>query len=417
MAKDRKMKKLNLLLIALAIVPMVSCLKYDPKITVADMKETIGYLASDSLKGRAAGSTGDSLAAVYVRDKLGAAGLQLLFDNGFETFQILTQVEPGEGNSLKVDGKEFVANTDFQPYSFTANKNFSGKVVFAGYGFDIREDSLQWDDYKSVNADGKWVLVLKGDPELEKQESVFVKYSDERTKVLAATDHKAAGVLLVAGPSLEADDKLAPMFFDKNSSSYDIPVIQITRAVADEILKKSKKTIASLSEEINKSLQPMAFEVEANVTANASVVRKEVETRNVAAILPGTDSTLKNEIIIIGAHHDHLGMGGPGSGSRALDTIAVHNGADDNASGVAAVIELAEKAAAEKSNRRTLVFATFAAEEMGLVGSREFVARPPVDLSKVVAMVNFDMVGRFDTAKTLSIGGDQNIAGSRGIAE
>jgi Zn-dependent M28 family amino/carboxypeptidase len=128
----------------------------------------------------------------------------------------------------------------------------------------------------------------------------------------------------------------------------------------------------------------------------------------VVALLPGTDSNLKNEYVVVGAHFDHLGMGGPGSGSRATDTLAVHNGADDNASGVAAVIQLAEKLASEKKNKRSIIFVAFGAEEMGLVGSKEFTGKPPVETDKMVAMFNFDMVGRLDPAANgLSIGGTQ----------
>jgi len=126
----------------------------------------------------------------------------------------------------------------------------------------------------------------------------------------------------------------------------------------------------------------------------------------VVAVIPGNDETLKNEYVVVGGHYDHLGMGGPGSGSRAVDTIAIHNGADDNASGVSVVIQLAEKMAAERKNKRSVIFAAFGAEEMGLVGSKAFTANPPVESDKIVGMFNFDMVGRLDsTSNGLSIGG------------
>jgi Zn-dependent M28 family amino/carboxypeptidase len=133
----------------------------------------------------------------------------------------------------------------------------------------------------------------------------------------------------------------------------------------------------------------------------------------VAAILPGRDPVLKNEYVVVGAHYDHLGKGGPGSGTRALDTVAIHYGADDNASGVAAMLDVAARAKSEKKNRRSIVFVAFGAEEMGLIGSKQFTGAPPVDLSKATAMFNFDMVGRLDTAsRALSIGGTQTSAES-----
>ena len=154
--------------------------------------------------------------------------------------------------------------------------------------------------------------------------------------------------------------------------------------------------------------KPLSVQTKSKVSVNINVILKEAQTRNVVALLPGTDSGLKNEYIVVGAHFDHLGMGGPGSGSRMVDTSAVHNGADDNASGVAMIIQLAEKLAAQKSNKRSIVFAAFSAEEMGLVGSKEFVNKPPVEMAKIKAMFNFDMVGRFDEKNNgLSIGGSQ----------
>jgi Zn-dependent M28 family amino/carboxypeptidase len=132
---------------------------------------------------------------------------------------------------------------------------------------------------------------------------------------------------------------------------------------------------------------------------------KETTTRNVVAMLPGNDETLKDEYVVVGAHFDHLGMGGPGSGSRAIDTVAVHNGADDNASGVSAVIQLAEKLAGDKSNKRSVLFVAFGAEEMGLLGSKAFTMKPPVETDKMVTMFNFDMIGRLKEDNSLTISG------------
>jgi hypothetical protein len=131
---------------------------------------------------------------------------------------------------------------------------------------------------------------------------------------------------------------------------------------------------------------------------------REVESSNILAFLEGSDPDLKDQYVIIGAHHDHLGMGGEGSSSRRQDTVAVHNGADDNASGVAGVLEISEKLVTE-SPARSILFATFGAEEMGLVGSKYLVEHPPVDLSKVQAMINLDMIGRLNEERQLQIGG------------
>lgn len=382
--------------------------KFDPEITIKDLKENIEYLASDELKGRKSGEAGDLLAAEYIRAKFRNAGLELMYNNGFQKLGLVTSAEIGEGNKLTVNGINFEVEKHFLPYAFSANTSVTADLVFAGYGLEVDRDSLQWNDYKDVDVAGKWVLALQGDPDLENPQSPYIEFSSERSKALFASDRKAAGLILVAGKKFSETDQLSSLIFDKNSARYSIPVIQVTREVANKILAESNSTIENLETEIDSLNKTMNLKLNVTVSVTANVNQKETETRNVVALLPGTDKNLKNEYVIVGAHFDHLGMGGPGSGSRVTDTLAVHNGADDNASGVAAVIQLAEKLAAEKKNKRSIIFVAFGAEEMGLVGSKEFTNKPPVETEKMVGMFNFDMVGRLDnTTKALSIGGTQ----------
>jgi len=398
------MKNLALLII---ILIFASCgQKFNPEITVDDLKETIYYLASDSLKGRQSGEEGNNIAAYYIREKFKNAGLQTLYDDGFQKFSLVAAAELEDGNSLTVSNRSFEVEKDFLPYAFSANTTVEAGVVFGGYGIQVNRDSLKWDDFGSTDVSGKWIMVLQGDPDLDNPNSPYLEFSSERSKGLTASDKSAAGLILVAGPKFSTDDKLSDLFFDKNSSRFSIPVIQITREVANEILLGTGETVESLETKINEQQAGLALPTNATVKASINVALKEEETQNVVAMLPGTDPLLKDQFVVVGAHFDHLGMGGPGSGSRALDTIAVHNGADDNASGVAAVIELAEKFAAEKIHRRSIIFVAFSAEEMGLVGSKAFTNNPAVEMDQIVAMFNFDMVGRLDsTENALSIGG------------
>ncbi len=398
---------MKLFVLILIVAVFSACTKkFDPEITVKDLKASIGYLASDSLKGRKTGEAGDLLAAEYIRQKFENAGLQLLDENGFQPFDLVTSAEVGDGNELTVDGSSFQVKTDFLPYAFSANTKVSAGVVFAGFGIEINKDTLQWDDYKGVDVSGKWVLALQGDPDLDNAQSPFVEFSGDRSKALLASDKNAAGLILVAGKKFSEKDELTPLVFDKNSSRYSIPIIQVTREVADKMLAGTGQTVEKLESEIENSKNTVHLNLKANVDATINVLQKEAESRNVVALLPGNDPVLKDQYIVVGAHFDHLGMGGPGSGSRAIDTIAIHNGADDNASGVAEIIELAEKAAAEKKNKRSIIFASFSGEEMGLVGSKAFTNNPPVPIEKIVAMLNFDMVGRLDTTtNALDIGG------------
>jgi aminopeptidase YwaD len=370
------------------------------------VKKTIGFLASEELAGRKPGEAGDQMAARFIRNQFESLGLQLLYDDGFQKFSLVSSVELGDNNYVNHNDLNFTINTDFLPYSFSGNTNLVSRAVFVGYGLCINSDSLVWNDYSGADVAGKWVIVLKGDPELNNPESAFADYSGERFKVLCALDKGAAGIIFVAGREYSEKDELQGLFYDKNSSTYPVPVIQVTRQVANIFLNENQITIEDAEKQIINTRQPLSIHIDKVINGSADVIQKQVMTSNVAAILRGTDPVLSNECIVIGAHYDHLGLGGPGSGSRMPDTLAVHYGADDNASGVAAVIDIARRAVANGSLKRSLIFAAFGAEEMGLLGSSAFTADPPADLGKVVAMFNFDMVGRLDSAsRLLSIGG------------
>jgi hypothetical protein len=198
--------------------------------------------------------------------------------------------------------------------------------------------------------------------------------------------------------------------------SVDIPVLRIKKEVADVILSKSKNTIALLEKKLNDTKKPFSFSTKVSVNGKAEIVRELANTRNVVMLLPGEDPKLKDEYIILGAHFDHLGMGGPGSGSRALDTIGIHHGADDNASGVAMMLELAEKFAETKgSHKRSILCLSFSGEEEGLLGSKHFVDDPGIDLSRVNVMINMDMVGRLNETNNLQIGGVGTATGLKAL--
>ncbi len=400
---------MKIIVFVILITILASCeSKFNPEITVEEIKENVEYLASDSLRGRKPGEPGDFLAADYIRSKFEAAGLELLFDNGFQYFNLVSSAELGEGNTLEVNQKSFAAEADFLPYAFSANTTVKAEVVFAGYGIEVDRDTLKWNDFEGVEIGGKWIMALQGDPDLDNPTSPFLEFSSERAKGLTASDKNAAGLILVAGPKYSESDELSSLFFDKNSSRFGIPVLQVTRKVANEILAESGKTIESLEAAIFENNAGINLPTKSILSVSVNVKLKETTTQNVVAMIPGTDDKLKNEYVVLGGHYDHLGMGGPGSGSRAVDTVAVHNGADDNASGVAAVIQLAEKISSTKTNKRSIIFVAFGAEEMGLVGSKAFTSKPPVQSEKMIAMFNFDMVGRLDSAtEALSIGGTQ----------
>jgi hypothetical protein len=384
------------------------------QVTVKELQEHIKYLSSDSLKGRLTGSPGDSLAAEYIKGKLLSYGLVPLSGDGLQRYKVTKRVVPGKSNSLSVNGIKYTLDKEFMPLAFSSNSGMESEAVFAGYGFNINNDSLKWNDYNGIDVKGKWVVILRGDPEAENNKSPFISFSADRDKALLAKDMGAAGVLMVSGPLFDPQDAFEALNLE--GYSVDIPVLRIKKDIADKILLKSNNTIAVLEKKLNDTRKPFSFATKEVVNGKAEIVRELANTRNVVMVLPGEDPLLRDQYIILGAHFDHLGMGGPGSGSRALDTIGIHHGADDNASGVAMMLELAEKFAKTRgSHKRTVLCLSFSGEEEGLLGSKHFVDDPGINLSKVNVMINMDMVGRLNETNNLEIGGVGTAAGLRDL--
>ena len=374
------------------------------QVSVKELQTDIKYLASDSLKGRLTGSPGDSLAADFIRNKLISYGLIPLSGDGFQRFKVTKRVIAGKANSLMMNKINYTINKDFMPLAFSSNAGLESDVIFAGYGFSIKGDSLKWNDFDGIDVKGKWVMILRGDPEPENTKSQFIPFSADRDKALLAKDMGAAGVLMVSGPLSDPKDTFESL--GTEGFSVDIPVLRIKKEVADIILLKSKNNIEALEKKLNDTRKPLSFSSNVTVSGKAEIVRELASTRNVVMLLPGQDEKLKNEYIIIGAHFDHLGMGGAGSGSRAPDTTGIHHGADDNASGVAMMVELAGKFAGTKeSHKRSIVFLAFTGEEEGLLGSKHFTDDPGINLSSVNAMINLDMIGRLNETNNLQIFG------------
>jgi hypothetical protein len=393
----------------IAILLSFSC-SGNREVTVNELRNHEKYLSSDSLKGRLTGSTGDSLAAEYIRKEFTSFGLIPLSGDGWQRFEVTKRIIPGKNNSLLINGTSYIADKDFMPLSFSSNGTLESDVIFAGYGFNITADSLKWNDYFGIDVKDKWVMMLRADPEAENSKSPYIQYSGDRDKSLLAKDMGAAGVLLVSGPVADAQDDFEQL--GTEGFSVGIPVLRIKREVADVILSKSGTTIAKLEKEINSRRKQSGFPTKTAIDASSEIIRETANTRNVVMLLPGEDEHLKNEYVIIGAHFDHLGMGGQGSSSRASDTVDVHHGADDNASGVSMMLELGEKFARTKgSHKRSIIFIAFSGEEEGLLGSKHFTDDPGIDLSKVNAMLNLDMVGRLNDTSMLQISGVGTAAG------
>jgi aminopeptidase YwaD len=373
------------------------------KISTSGLKKHVFFLASDSLKGRYPGTIGDKVAAEYIRDQFQKAGLQLLYQKGLQTFSIVTGIEPGPGNYLVIGKDSTLFDIDYRPMSFSSKGGLNAKISYIGYGIRVEHELFSWDDYHGIDVKGNWVFMLRGKPPVDNKANILDPISTDFGKAVFAKDMGAKGVIFV-NPESTSEDLLESL--SGFSGDAGIPVIQITRKTADMMLLLDGESIYNLETFHKKNLKPKNLTLKPTLNANVDLRETSIETFNVAGILRGQHPVLKNEYLVVGAHYDHLGMGGSGSGSRRPDTHTAHSGADDNASGVAAMIELARALSAERKNlQRSIIFVAFGAEEKGLLGSKFFVNSPPVELAKIKLMVNLDMLGRMKEDNSIQLGG------------
>jgi aminopeptidase YwaD len=372
-----------------------------PQVTAGELLKHVRYLASDQLEGRRAGSRGAELAAQYIANEFKSYGLTPVGDNGtyFQNFEFASGVKPGAVNTFAYSTAAGLRSgelgKDFQPLGFSGSGTVQAGLVFAGYG--ISASGQTYDDYASLDVKGKAVMVLRNSPPSDSVKD-FAQFASLRYKASKAKELGAEALIVVTGPEdSDTDDLLKLNYgFDPSSGNAGIVIVNITRKLADEILRREEATVKDLQETLNRTKTPKSFAVR-GVTIATTVQLTEIRksTKNVVGFLEGRDATLKNQIIVIGAHYDHLGYGGEGSGSLKPDTVAIHHGADDNASGVAGLLELAQAYAANRSElKRSLLFISFSGEELGLLGSAYYVKNPLFPLERTVCMINMDMIGR-----------------------
>jgi aminopeptidase YwaD len=408
------MSKYILAAILVLSISVVAQVNDTPEITVDELKGHIGYLASDELEGRKPGTAGIEKAAEYIVQQLEGIDAKKVNGSYFQPLEIVTDLKAGENNRFVFADVIGTLNENFTPLNVSENGAINANVVFVGYGFQFDEDSVKWNDYAGVNAEGKWVMILRGSPSASGHgPDPYANYSSLRKKILTARDNKAAGVLFISGKSFDEPDNLIELSFSRRETSAGLPAMHIKRTLADAVIGSTDNTIEKLEASINESKSPSSFEIEFKLDAQTDLVKTTASTNNVVAVIEGNDPLLKNEYVILGAHYDHLGYGGIGSGSRAPDRHEIHNGADDNASGTAAIIEIFEQLASNKDKlKRSILFMAFTAEEMGLIGSKYFVDNPFLDLENIHFMFNLDMVGRLvDSTKNLTIGGTGTAVG------
>jgi hypothetical protein len=376
----------------------------------------VEFLASDKLEGREAGSAGERLAAEYLAAELARLGARPLPGRGdmFLPFEFTAGSRDGgsrvalhQGSVDRSQGpaRTFTERTDVQALSFSDDAEVTAPVVFAGYGLVVPESqTFGYDSYATLDVKDKIVLVLRYFPEDadDASRAILARYSDLRYKAMAARQRGARAILVVTGPRSQNAGQTVPMTFDTALAGSGIPAASISGTAADAMFAAaSAKTLREAQQALDSGNPHVAgFDLPGvTLTLRTAVVRERHTARNVVAYLPATVPTpAAKPWVAIGAHYDHLGRGGHGNSLASREQAGgIHHGADDNASGTAAVLAVAETIARSPQPRRRHVLIGFwSAEEIGLVGSNAFVAAPPMPIDQVAAYINFDMVGRMD---------------------
>ncbi|HVN32144.1 MAG TPA: M20/M25/M40 family metallo-hydrolase [Thermoanaerobaculaceae bacterium] len=386
----------------------------------ARLSYDVHFLASGALEGRFSGSEGAKVAAEFIADRFRDLGLRPASEDGgyFQHFSFIARVHPGPGNALAFafPGATRTAKVeeDFRPLSFSSSGTASGEVVFAGYG--IHAPDLRYDDYAGLDVKGKVVLVMRFSPDGDDPASKFQPHMALRRKASEARAQGAVALLVATGPVGATETVPVKISFDASFADSGLPVLGISTPLAEALFAGHGFTLAELQQRMNERKEPASRPLGVNAVLTADVVQERADAVNVVGLLPGSDPGLSGEAVVVGAHYDHLGYGGEGSGSLAPDVHAVHPGADDNASGTAGMLEIARRMVAARPER-TLVFAAFSGEEEGLLGSSHFVQNPPLPREKIVAMLNLDMVGRPKPGPALTIGGYGTAAQWPGLVE
>jgi hypothetical protein len=400
---------LFLALQAVAVPTDAPALEAMRSITEHELRAEVHFLASDEMEGR--DSLSNELVSRYLAYRFERMGLEPVDGSYFQDFN-LVRSELKDGNRLQIrprQGKPFSASLkqEFYPAIGSAAGKVRGRVVFAGYGITSTEN--RYDDYEGLDVTGAVVLVMSQRPPASEENGDFPpELAHPEQKVRNAKERGAAAVLLTAEPAASGNENFgdrALTVWPKNRSHgrlslevggrwTSLPVLWISNKTADLLLKESLSSLDAVHQSMRESRQPRSMEIPGTeISLEVATNGQRFQLRNVLAMVPGSDPELRDEVVVIGAHFDHIG-------TRGDD---VFNGADDNASGVAGLLEVAEAFALNRERpRRTVIFAGWNAEERGLLGSTYYVQRPPLPLRNTIAKIQMDMIGR-----------DEEIDGSR----
>lgn len=385
----------------------------DEKITKEELLQHIKYLSSDELEGRFPGTKGDSLTDSYIANEFKKYDLKPVEGGSYyQPFEMYTGVKLEAVNELEIssggNSVSYDVEQDYIPVGFSGKGTAEGDLIFVGYGISAPEQF--YDDYKDrkgqdIDIKGKILVMMRYSPGgTDVHNNPFKKYELTRYKTLHPRENNAAGIIVINGPS-GGEDNLSRLTYDNALQDAGLPVVHVKRDIIEKIFLKNGYDLSQIQKEIDSTKAPYSFplnDARAKLVVNISPVK--AETNNVLGLLEGNDPLLKNEVIVIGAHKDHLGYGLYGSLYNGKDK-QIHNGADDNASGTAALLEIAQKFSSERKDlKRSILFMAFGAEETGLLGSAYFVKSPEFQNMNIVSMLNMDMIGRMTDNKLIIYG-------------
>jgi Zn-dependent M28 family amino/carboxypeptidase len=384
----------------------VAALSAQAPATVTGTRSHVETLASEKFAGREAGSAGEQQAGDYIAAQLARIGARPLpgRQDVFMSFDFTAGSRDG-GSQLSTGSQRFSSPADVVALSFSDDATVSAPAVFAGYGIVVPEaQNFGYDSYATLDVKDKAVVVLRYFPEDADKEtkSILARYSDLRYKALAARQRGAKALLVVTGPRSPNAGQTVPITFDTALAGSGIPAASISGKAAAALF--GSRSLEAVQKEFDSGNPHAAgFALEGvTVELSTKLVREKRTARNVVAYLPATSpvTNVEKPWIVVGAHYDHLGLGRNGNSlASGADAGKPHVGADDNASGSAAVLAVAEAFARRPVRKRNLVVALWSAEELGLIGSNAFVNAPPVPVNQVAAYFNFDMVGRMQDNK------------------
>lgn len=371
-------------------------IKYAATITEADLSKHLHIIASDEYGGRETGKESLTKAATYISNFYKEIGIPPIKDiNYYQTYKV--GLQEASGVSISVNNTSFTQHQDFYSFpSYLENKQLNAEVVFVGYGYDVSDYS----DYANIDVANKIVLILNGEPKDKNGKTLSENFPKNTVKgrtrinpkVTTAQEKGALAVFMVNEQATETiktyqhyleSEKLKVL--ENNDAPYDFPLFYISLEMADQLLNQSVK---ALQEKMAKKAAPMSFQSKSKVTINIDKKTNISDAHNVLAYIEGSD--LKEELIVLTAHYDHIGE----------HEGKIFNGADDDGSGTVAIMEIAEafiKAKKEGNGpRRSILIMNVSGEEKGLLGSKFYADYPVFPLENTVANLNIDMIGRLD---------------------